>query len=597
MNKMFNFNVMPYKRSGRTGGKSVSMIGMLVLLFAMVFVFSACFDDDDDTAATMMPEMTDPETTDPETTDPCDADGVLLGTSGDDAMLPGSFGNDTICALAGKDMADGGGGDDVIYGGEGDDTLKGGIGDDMLKGEAGDDTLYGGEGTDTLYGGDDDDTLDGGPGDDTLDGGPGDDTAVYGGADSLSVSANLDTGLASDGFYGRDTIRDNVENLKGGIEVDTFTGNGEANTLDGGGGDDVLSGGGGDDTLIGGLGGDTLDGGEGRDTASYPGTTAVTVNLGGAPGAEEITDDLLLSIGEGDFVKVAGEEGKEVSTVENLLGSTSTNGDNLTGNGEANTLDGGEDEVADTLNGEGGDDILIGRGLDNLNGGPGNDLYMATTTDIVTMETIDDEADDPSDDKLRYSFMKPEDAAEDDTSGIVVAIAPANVEKVFGTVYDDSITANPSGGAILGLEGADTLTAGNAGADGVTTLVGCAGKDTLTGGVAENEGKVVFGIFADGEVDNINNFDAGDEIHLKNYDGEPAITFDSLSGNGTDVGVFVGGEMVAKVASGSIAADPEDGDDPKTQIEKITTALEDDDDEGNDLTRHVPFAASDCSAN
>ena len=108
-------------------------------------------------------------------------------------------------------------------------------------------------------------------------------------------------------------------------------------------------------------------------------------------------------------------------------------------------------------------------------------------------------------------------------------------------------------------------------------------------GPTSNLGKVVFGIFADGEVDNINNFAEGDEIHLKNYDGEPAITFGSLSGNGTDVGVFVGGEMVAKVASGTIMATGGEGDDAKTQIENITTALEDDDDEGNDLTRHVRF--------
>ena len=592
---MFKFNGMPYKGLGRAGGKSVSTIGILVLLFAMVFVFSACFDDDDPVA------VDSPTTTDPVelVDDPCDADGVLLGTSGDDAMLPGSFGDDTICALAGKDMADGGGGDDVIYGGEGDDTLDGGIGDDTLKGEAGDDVLYGGEGTDTLYGGDDDDTLDGGPGDDTLDGGPGDDTAVYGGEGSLSVSANLSDGQAdgqaSDGFYGRDTIRGNVENLKGGIEVDTFTGNGEANTLDGGLGDDVLSGGGGDDTLIGGGGADVLDGGEGRDTASYPGDTAVVIDLGGLDGAEPM-DGLLVINAEGDSVKVAGEEGKEVSTVENLLGSA-VGADNLTGNGEANTLDGGEDDVLDTLTGKGGDDILIGRGMDTLTGGLGNDLYMATTSDNV-MEDPDGAAADPSEDKLRYSFMKPEDAAEDDTSGIGdddnSIDAPANVEKVFGTGYDDFIDAHASGGAILGLEGADTLTAGASPEGVTTTLVGCAGKDTLTGGAA-SAGKVVFGIFADGEVDNINNFDAGDEIHLKNYEGEPAITFDSLSGNGTDVGVFVGGEMVAKVASGTITAD-DPGDEAKTQIENITTALEDDDEEGNDLTRHVPFAASDCSA-
>ena len=45
---MFKFNGMPYKRSGRAGGKSVSMIGMLVLLLAALLVLPSCFDDDDD---------------------------------------------------------------------------------------------------------------------------------------------------------------------------------------------------------------------------------------------------------------------------------------------------------------------------------------------------------------------------------------------------------------------------------------------------------------------------------------------------------------------------------------------------------------------
>ena len=39
---MFKFKGMPYKRSGRAGGKSVSMIGMLVLLLAALLVLPSC---------------------------------------------------------------------------------------------------------------------------------------------------------------------------------------------------------------------------------------------------------------------------------------------------------------------------------------------------------------------------------------------------------------------------------------------------------------------------------------------------------------------------------------------------------------------------
>ena len=48
---MFNFNGMPYKRSGRAGGKSVSMIGMLVLLLAALLVLPSCDDGDTETVA------------------------------------------------------------------------------------------------------------------------------------------------------------------------------------------------------------------------------------------------------------------------------------------------------------------------------------------------------------------------------------------------------------------------------------------------------------------------------------------------------------------------------------------------------------------
>ena len=43
---MFKFNGMPYKRSGRAGGKSVSTIGMLVLLLVALLVLPSCTGDD-----------------------------------------------------------------------------------------------------------------------------------------------------------------------------------------------------------------------------------------------------------------------------------------------------------------------------------------------------------------------------------------------------------------------------------------------------------------------------------------------------------------------------------------------------------------------
>ena len=135
-----------------------------------------------------------------------------------------------------------------------------------------------------------------------------------------------------------------IENVKGSEGPDTLIGNGAANKLEGRGGNDTLNGGAGsdnllegsgNDTVVGGPGADTIIGPPGIDTASYPGNTAVKVNLG----AGSATGDTSLA------------------SVENV--TVWIRGDNLTGNGAANRLEGGLGD--DALNGAGGTDRLFGR--------------------------------------------------------------------------------------------------------------------------------------------------------------------------------------------------------------------------------------------
>ncbi len=305
---------------------------------------------------------------------------ILNGTSGDD-VLTGGAGYDTISGFDGKDTLSGGAGNDILNGGKGDDTLNGGdgndtldggdkkdvlnggTGDDTLDGGKGEDTLNGDDGNDTLSGGDKKDVLNGGTGNDTLeggkdsdtlDGGAGTDTASYSGS-SAGVTVNLSTGSASGGDANGDTLT-SIENLIGSSQGDTLTGDGNANQLDGGAGDDIL---------IGGAGNDTLDGGSGTDTASYSGSSAgVTVNLstGSASGGDANGDTL--------------------TSIENLIGSSL--GDTLTGDDNANQLDGGAGN--DTLNG--------GKGDDTLNGGDGNDtLDGGDKKDVLNGGTGDDTLD------------------------------------------------------------------------------------------------------------------------------------------------------------------------------------------------------------
>src|SRR5690606_15085304 len=113
---------------------------------------------------------------------------ILTGTDGADSIygfigndvITGGAGNDTLYGDSGADQLNGGDGVDTLYGGTDNDVLSGGNDNDKLYGEAGDDVLNGGEGADSLYGGDDNDTLNGDAGDDRLDGGNGNDIA-YGG--------------------------------------------------------------------------------------------------------------------------------------------------------------------------------------------------------------------------------------------------------------------------------------------------------------------------------------------------------------------------------------------------------------------------------
>ena len=81
-------------------------------------------------------------------------------------LIDGGLGNDSLLR--------GGGGADTIFGGDGVDRLEGQDGNDLLEGGAGADSLLGGDGDDTLIGGGGADRMHGENGDDFIIGGNGD---------------------------------------------------------------------------------------------------------------------------------------------------------------------------------------------------------------------------------------------------------------------------------------------------------------------------------------------------------------------------------------------------------------------------------------
>ncbi|MGR3378675.1 calcium-binding protein [Salipiger abyssi] len=503
-------------------------------------------------------------------------DNELSGFAGRDT-LTGNGGNDTILGGTGNDSLSGGSGDDEIWGEAGDDTIDGGVGsdliryrsdtggvsvdltagsatdgsggsdvisgvenvhtsdygdvvrgsaganrifgfagDDTLRGEAGSDTLLGDGGSDVIEGGDGDDEIWGGGGDDTLSGGSGADLVRY--RDAIgSVSVNLVTGDAQDGFGSADVLSglehvdgsdfsDNITGDGAGNRLfgfdgnDTISGNGGADTILGGAGNDSLSGGSGNDQIWGEAGDDTIDGGAGTDLVRYRGATSGLVV------------DLILGT-------VSGEGRDLLSGIENIDGSDQA--DLFIGSSAVNVLSGFGG--ADTFIGGAGNDVLSGRqGGDRyeFSAGDGydvvNDLGDGSGTDRVVFHdyyarnaTIIRQ--NPANEAILISFGATGDAVvlantlnaghsgaieqiewADGTvwthadliaalgqQGVVDSTGPTHQDNLLNRTSGDDVTDALGGNDLVrGLGGDDSLS----GSDGNDTLIGGEGNDTLRGG-------------------------------------------------------------------------------------------------------------------
>ncbi|HEU5057405.1 MAG TPA: hypothetical protein VFU21_12800 [Kofleriaceae bacterium] len=203
-----------------------------------------------------------------------DRDIFMAGVDG--LVIDALGGNDRIDAAAYTGMP--GGVAVTIWGGSGQDVL---IGSSVLLNH-----LYGEEDGDVLRGGDGNDRIDGGPGDDVMFGRGGHDSfhseGAMDGADDMRGGDGSDTVLYSfrptavtvtigddtqpDGEAGEgDTVRNDVENVRGGNGPNVLVGNAAANELYGGPTADELYGGGGNDLLVGSTGADMLFGDAGAD--------------------------------------------------------------------------------------------------------------------------------------------------------------------------------------------------------------------------------------------------------------------------------------------------------------------------------------------
>ena len=197
------------------------------------------------TAEIQLGDITGPDATTP--------GAILLGNAGenfegtgDEEIIIGGTGNDTIVARGGNDEIDGGDGNDEITGSAGDDVIIGGNGDDDITGSRGNDLLSGGAGNDNITGSGDNDQILGGAGDDTIATNPGDDF-VFAGAGDDFVTGNAGSELIFGGG-GNDEIRrigEGADSVYGGDGDDVFVwrnfqADGTRDLIDGQAGVDVL---------------------------------------------------------------------------------------------------------------------------------------------------------------------------------------------------------------------------------------------------------------------------------------------------------------------------------------------------------------------
>jgi Ca2+-binding RTX toxin-like protein len=302
------------------------------------------------------------------------------------------------------------------------------------------------------------------------------------------------------GAGGRDTI-------SGGAGADIITGGAGRDTLNGDGGEDILTGGLDRDIINGGAGNDVINYriGDGQDTING-GADNDTVNITGTVGAntldvafngalitlfdgssvtnvENFTADLLGGVDTLSYAPAGG-----VVTTANLnvnlaagtaSGFTSISGIENVVTGSGNDTLGGS-VGANTLNGGAGNDTFvafIGDGNDTYIGGIGSDtLDLSATTAGATVTTVNAQSTDIGNDSLN------------------------SIENIIGSQGNDTIIMGAGVNVINGGSGADTINAGG----GNDTITGGAGNDILNGG-ADND---TF-IFASGfGADTITGFDA-----------------------------------------------------------------------------------------
>lgn len=551
--------------------------------------------------------------------------------------------------------------DDTIRGDVENNKLMGGEGNDTLEGRGGRDWLDGGAGNDWLIGSTDDYMIDGGDNTDTVDFSNNSNGIVI----TLNNSANGTIG--NTGSSTATTIIKNVENVAGTQYGDTITGDNANNLLIGGYDhsatstlltlDDIISGGSGADTIVGDVmidtviagdlyaGSDILKGGADNDIIygdSAPIRSDTEVEVSADQSVEYIrntqTDATLATIHGGndtlqggsgnDYINggsgwdtvdyssslskvsvnlstnsASGEGDDQLFNIENIIGSSATLGDTLTGNSLVNTISGSSG--GDTLSGLDGNDTLDGKlgsdwadysysnkvvadlsstigagvvsgsdadalisieniigssGADTMTGGTGINTLLGKNGDDYFYAIGDGDTIDGGNgsDSVDYGTL---------TNKVNITLGGTNsddtlisIENIYATAYQDTLVGSSDDNILdgkaendllRGMGGNDTLYGGDGndsldGGDGNDTLYGDNGDDTLVGGIGTDK---LYG----GAGQNTADYSASGSI---NVDLSAGTASDGLGAIDTLANIqIVKGSSLADIMKGSTLAD------------------------------------------
>ena len=295
--------------------------------------------------------------------------------------------------------------------------------------------------------------------------------------------------------------------IDGSPGADTITGVAGGDSLFGEAGNDLINGGfdDGDDDLIGGPGADTLNGGGGSDYI-FAGDGADVID--GGPGDDGVVLTETNSFVEAWFGQAAPADGIRIENVETAFVNDA--GSRLHGGPIDETFIGGLGR--DEFDGGGGDDFLLGQGGDDtLRGGLGDDILDGGTGADLLDGGAGQNLVDYSAATAGLNIDLRITTAQQTPLGLDTLV---NIEGLFGTAFNDTMTGAATDDILLGGPGDDTID-------------GQAGNDLLGGGDGSDR---TFGGLGDDSIG-----DSGGTNYLRGDEGNDIIVggtgFDDANGN------------------------------------------------------------------